>query len=364
MKKVIAVLVVLILAISNIVVYATPVKGFKDVPNNFWANSYINKMNSSGYFKGYPDNTFRPENNISRLEFMIMLSRVVSNLYRDSIVIKQNDLKDVYVDNDVKGITWALEDYKKMTMYLYLFDEYKESANEGKQILINAFGPKLEPGKNITRAEAADILYNLYNKSDIYIGSSKLKDITNHKFKLQIQSLESVGILGGYPDNTFKPDNGITRAEMSKIVDTLIKKKIYLQNIKYNSAEATTVNYDKYLAPIDVIKTVLTQEKSGDYLDAYQYYSNDAKKEKGYSSYLDYMKTKLAQVSFNMQMYDPKILEYKEVKVDANTTKVYFRKYNSVLEKTETVKIRELVMKNDKWYIDFKFIPSTISDWN
>ena len=44
------------------------------------------------------------------------------------------------------------------------------------------------------------------------------KDTTGHWAQAQIEQLAKLGILGGYPDGTFKPDAPITRAEVAAII--------------------------------------------------------------------------------------------------------------------------------------------------
>ena len=55
---------------------------------NHWAESDINfTSNTLKVFKGYGDFTFRPENNITRAEFITILARTA---YR------QNQMKEIY----------------------------------------------------------------------------------------------------------------------------------------------------------------------------------------------------------------------------------------------------------------------------
>ncbi len=48
--------------------------------------------------------------------------------------------------------------------------------------------------------------------------STGLKDITGHWAEANIQNLVSKGVIKGYPDGTFKPNNAITRAEFAVIL--------------------------------------------------------------------------------------------------------------------------------------------------
>ncbi|MCS7031409.1 MAG: S-layer homology domain-containing protein [Gloeomargarita sp. SKYG116] len=73
--------------------------GFRDVPPGFWAYDAINQAASAGFMSGYPDGTFRPERNISRVEMLVALSSglnlsptdvpdvTLNRLYRDANAI-------------------------------------------------------------------------------------------------------------------------------------------------------------------------------------------------------------------------------------------------------------------------------------
>ena len=51
------------------------VVSFSDVEDNFWGRSYITELASKGVVNGYPDGTFRPNDNVKRADFLIMLLR-------------------------------------------------------------------------------------------------------------------------------------------------------------------------------------------------------------------------------------------------------------------------------------------------
>lgn len=54
----------------------------------------------------------------------------------------------------------------------------------------------------------------------------KLSDISNHWAKELIALLYDKGIIGGYPDGTFRPNNSITRAEFTKIFVTSLHEDV------------------------------------------------------------------------------------------------------------------------------------------
>ncbi|MDY6802824.1 MAG: WG repeat-containing protein [Cyanobacteriota bacterium] len=47
---------------------------FTDVPDNYWAKEDIETASAKGFFAGYPDKTFRPEEQISRVQATIVLA--------------------------------------------------------------------------------------------------------------------------------------------------------------------------------------------------------------------------------------------------------------------------------------------------
>ena len=54
---------------------------------------------------------------------------------------------------------------------------------------------------------------------------SQFKDIEKHWAKDEIQAIIAMGIVNGYPDGTFRPNNKISRAEFSKMIVTALQLK-------------------------------------------------------------------------------------------------------------------------------------------
>jgi len=48
---------------------------FSDVSSDHWAFDYIQKLRESGITTGYPDGTYKPENNVTRAEMAAFLAR-------------------------------------------------------------------------------------------------------------------------------------------------------------------------------------------------------------------------------------------------------------------------------------------------
>lgn len=80
--------------------------GFSDVPSSYWASPFIAAMVERGIMQGFPDNTFRPEEPVTRVEFADMLQRAFDRSKTRSTV----DFKDVPSgDNTTPAIDQAVQ---------------------------------------------------------------------------------------------------------------------------------------------------------------------------------------------------------------------------------------------------------------
>ena len=52
---------------------------FTDVPESHWAYKAIKEMTEKGYFQGYPDGTFKPEETVTRAELATVLNRYMTD---------------------------------------------------------------------------------------------------------------------------------------------------------------------------------------------------------------------------------------------------------------------------------------------
>src|SRR6056297_355146 len=91
------------IALLLVVALAMPAFGasFTDVPSNHWAYDAINKLVASGVITGYPDGTFRGDQDMTRYEMAVMVSRAL-----DNIADEQAALGDK-VDDMGSGLTTA-----------------------------------------------------------------------------------------------------------------------------------------------------------------------------------------------------------------------------------------------------------------
>ena len=162
-----------------------------------WAAGSITKLVNSKAITGYPDNTFRPDNNISRAEFATILVKVFKLSAKDGKVFGDTQKH------------WAKDSISTAQAY-GIINGYSEWS----------FGPD----DNITREQMAVMI----------VKAAQLKpaeSTKNFSDKAQISSWAKAaidtavanGIMSGYPDNTFKPLATATRAEAATIFANIMK---------------------------------------------------------------------------------------------------------------------------------------------
>ena len=79
--------------------------------------------------------------------------------------------------------------------------------------------------KSITRSEFTLLALSYYEKAGKVVGftSNPFSDIEGHPYKAQILKAYHAGIIDGYPDGSFKPDNYIMRDEMAALIVKLLR---------------------------------------------------------------------------------------------------------------------------------------------
>ncbi len=193
---------------------------------NHWAASDIDfASNTLKVFKGYGDFTFRPENNITRAEFITILAKTAYS---------QKQMNEVYTSDmsysDMSDKHWSY------TFVISMFERLKSNKDYSFYDIFK--GTNFYPDRPITREESAALLA-VFSKEAIYDNHLIFKDVsTNNKYYKEIKRLFNTGIITGYEDGTFKGNNNITRAESAALI-----KRVY-QDIK-------TSDRSKYLNKIE-----------------------------------------------------------------------------------------------------------------
>lgn len=154
--------------------------------------------NHSPYMVGYPDGTFQPDRGIIRAEVAMILSR----LYTSSAASNKVSYSDVSTNY------WAADAIKIAT---------------NNNWMIGTGNNKFQPMKQITRAEFAQLLMNMY-KWDV-AEDSTYTDLAGHWAEKAVATAQKQGLLFDFTEKTFNPNEPITRVEVVRIFNQLLDRR-------------------------------------------------------------------------------------------------------------------------------------------
>lgn len=164
-----------------------------------WAKLGMYKLSYMEILKGFPDGTMKPNNTLTREEYIVMLVRAIDLPLQS---------KDMGYYSDVTSSQWS----------------YKE-INSAKEFgLLSIYSQKnMSPQKVITREEMAVIASAVVKHIPVEIQNRSFPDLSaSYKYKENISIVAAHGIILGMPDGRFKPYAGATRAEAAVIIQRLL----------------------------------------------------------------------------------------------------------------------------------------------
>ena len=177
---------------------------FNDI-SDYWAADYVDFLYNADITTGYSDGSFRPNQNISRAQFAVMLYRYLK--------LDENQYANVSLPfADLGSIpAYAIPAVKA----LYAEGVITGSEKNG-QLYFN-------PGSSLTRAQAAAMIGRTqakgYALADLtFTDSAQIPAYAAY----YIRAMVGQGVINGYSDGSFKPHSNITRGQMAKILYNLM----------------------------------------------------------------------------------------------------------------------------------------------
>src|SRR5450756_1801958 len=195
-KRIIAVLAIICLMFSlmpanTFAFQATDISGH-------WAQVKIQSWIDKGLIKGYPDGTFKPDQDITRAEFMALVNRAFGYTAVAPITY-----------TDVKAGSWYAPEVAKAQAAGYITG-YPDGT--------------MKPENPISREETATIISRIKNLTSDANAANKYTDASKigSWSKGQVGAVTSAKIMQGYPDGSFMPQGLITRAEVVEALDNAL----------------------------------------------------------------------------------------------------------------------------------------------
>lgn len=277
--------------VSFFTVGMTISQAFTDVANNHWAKSAIDNMVEQKIISGYTDGTFQPSRNLSKIESIILLSKIAGiNEYTDASTIFEKEYEQM--------LSKYKTNYKKQVSYLLGVGVLKE---EELPNLVSA--DKLN--SPITRQEMAILVTKILgkeeevkNKSFVVLPFDDIGDISAEA-KPYVEYVYNGGIMKGLTKNKFSPKEYVTRAQAAIVLNSIISKVDIVPEVKKEIVDNTQANVTLTTGIITSIDTILKTIEI-DEEDIYEY--DNATK-----VYIDGTLSKIADIKSNMEISKAKI---------------------------------------------------------
>lgn len=239
MKKIVILITVFALLLTSVVYGAG--KSFTDVKEADWFYKVLNGVVERGIIDGYPDGTFKPQNNITRAEFTKV---IIFALELD--IVEGN----AFVDTEEH---WA--------------KDIINTAVENHIIDRSEYGYSYVPDEKITRIEMAKMIVRAlgFEKDAKSKAGEKTKFLDNITIKDTDKGYVIIasdnGIINGYPNNTFQPNGKATRAEAAQMLMNALNYKI-VEEAKteegyIDTSKLPTKSFEEYGFP-ESLKDTLT----------------------------------------------------------------------------------------------------------
>lgn len=177
-----------------------PEISFTDIAGH-WAEANIKRAVELGFIKGYGDDTFRPNREVSRAEFAVMIYGALGYQENSEALLRFKD-RDQFA-------SWSRTAISAL-------------ASEG---IINGYDDgTFRPGRSINRSEMAVMMAAILKLDVNYSDRSTFSDASDMPFWAEpsIAAVAKENLLQGRGNNKFKPNGLMTRAEAVQVIISMI----------------------------------------------------------------------------------------------------------------------------------------------
>mgnify|MGYP005769817133 CR=1 FL=1 len=197
---------------------------FPDVPTNHWAAEQMDILSDKGVIVGYPDGTFRPDENVTRAEFASMAIKALGQEHTS--VAQPVNFTDITED------FWAYDAIQKSVFF--------------DLISCPPSGEPFRPDDTVTRAESITVAVNALTTEQI--SEAKAKEVLSkyadaasvpESFLIPAGKSEILNMLVVMPTDgkaSLEPTRPATRAEVSVILYKMMEQAKLNPNAKLAEA--------------------------------------------------------------------------------------------------------------------------------
>lgn len=174
---------------------------FDDISDYPWAQDSIKLLAQKKFVNGKSEKIFAPADCVTRAEFTAMAVRMAG-----------------LIDSDAKC------DFDDVSENDWFFEAVASGVNVG---MINGTGTGFEPERFITREDMAVIMYRLISKYGAVLSEPKTftdTDSVSEYASEAVGLLGGEGIISGMPDGSFEPRSNLTRAQAAVVIYNVYTK--------------------------------------------------------------------------------------------------------------------------------------------
>jgi hypothetical protein len=229
LNKGVSLLIVLTLLFSGMSFAVSEPLSFDDVANDSWYYEGVMTMAEYGVITGYPDGTFRPQNEVSREEFAVMMVRALQ-LGKSGSDSSFEDVDDDY---------WAVPYIEAAKKYL---TGYK--TNTGI-----SFKPKYDAVReDMAVALVKALNYNVNNANLKVLNKFEDKELISENLKAYVAMAYEKRLIKGSQEEDglyFNPTKTLTRAEAAVLLLAVIREekitfdeeKVVIEDAEYTATK-------------------------------------------------------------------------------------------------------------------------------
>lgn len=151
------------------------------------------------------------------------------------------------------GITYAADNFPDISGNT--FETYITNLSDDE--IVGGFKDgKYYPDKEVTRGQLSKFVKLAFNiETDTSCGD--FSDVQpGHTFYEHITTLKCKGIVGGYEDNTYKPDDGVTREQVTKFISNALNSQGKTVNLDLTSSFPDVPSTNKFYGYISFLTKV------------------------------------------------------------------------------------------------------------
>ncbi|HHV72451.1 MAG TPA: S-layer homology domain-containing protein [Clostridia bacterium] len=205
-----AVMIIIVLVVSMVAGMAFAKEGYNLIFNDLkghWAEEVITEFALSHLVDGYSDGSFRPQTYMTRAEFC----RILAQVYRETGKINQESLIREQKAEVASKIAEAVKKYYRENNFTYPVEIYNSMVQWQKISLPMLKDRYLSSVENLEE-------YDYYLRADTQVIASYYRDVSpNDWFFEDVTQLYELG-LDLSTDSLFHPNQPITREEAAKIL--------------------------------------------------------------------------------------------------------------------------------------------------